>query len=133
MQGISAMRPMNPRPVTTGKEGKTTSWKGWKAARTPEQVEWDNRLAQFHSLQAAKDHFYSDWDEAERWQASRRQVAEDCSNSDWDKTERRKTESRQEATAVGSVALKDLLYRRRRATTSTSSMPIIRSVCLHIA
>ena len=83
MLGISARLPMIPRPVTT------TSWKEWDVARTPEQVEWDNQLAQVNNRQAVKDRFYSDWDEAERWQASSLQVAEDRLNSDWDKTERR--------------------------------------------
>ena len=54
MQGISAMRPMIQRPVST-KEEKTSSWEEWTAARTPDQVEWDNRVAQLHSLQAAKE------------------------------------------------------------------------------
>ena len=43
MLGISARLPMNPRPMTTGEESKTTSWKEWDVARTPEQVEWDNQ------------------------------------------------------------------------------------------
>ena len=48
------MRPMTQRPVSTTKI-QVSSWEEWIAARTPEQVEWDNQAAQRHSLQAARD------------------------------------------------------------------------------